>query len=154
MKIYLGADHAGFKLKEEIKTFLRGFGYTIDDQGAFTLDPNDDYPDFMRLVARQVSSDPGSFGILFGGSGQGEAMLANRTRGIRATVFYGGPEEIINLSRVHNNANILSLGARFISPEQAKKVVKEWLSTDFPAEERHRRRILKIDGAAGDLPNF
>lgn len=154
MKVYLGADHAGFQMKEEVKTFLRSLGYTVEDQGAFSLDQNDDYPDYMRTVARQVAANPESRGILFGGSGQGEAVVANRLPGIRATVYYGGPEEIINLSRVHNNANILSIGARFVDTEQAKRVIKEWLSTDFNGEERHVRRIAKIDGKSEDLLRY
>ena len=146
MIIYLGTDHAGFKLKESLKTYLAGLGYEVEDFGAFEYDPNDDYPDFIRSVAEAVAKNPDEDrGIILGGSGQGEAMVANRFPGIRAAVFYGGPQDIIKLSREHNNANILSLGARFLSEEQAKQAVKLWLETSFSNEERHIRRIKKID---------
>ncbi len=154
MTIYLGADHAGFKLKDEVKSFLRGLGYVVEDQGAFNLDPADDYPDFVRLVARRVAGEPESRGIFFGGSGEGEAIVANRLPGIRAVVYYGGPTEIINLSRVHNNANILSIGARLVGGVEIKELIREWLVTDFPAEARHVRRLNKIDTADTSLPQF
>lgn len=145
MKIFLGADHAGFNLKEEIKIFLDGLGYEVSDEGAFVLDDNDDYPDFVSIVAREVAGNPGSRGIVFGGSGQGEAMAANRFDKVRAAIFYGGTQEIISLSRIHNDANVLSIGARFVSGGEAKEAIKLWLGTDFPAEERHQRRIKKLD---------
>lgn len=146
MKIYLGTDHAGFALKEKIKSYLVGEGYDIEDLGAHTQNDQDDYPDFIRPVARAVASDPErSRGIILGGSGQGEAMVANRIPGIRAAIYYGGDKEIVILSREHNDANILSLGARFLTDEEAKSVVKLWLETPFPKEERHQRRIDKID---------
>jgi ribose 5-phosphate isomerase B len=145
MKIYLGTDHAGFELKEQIKTYLKGRGLSVEDQGAYTLDPDDDYTDYVKIVAKMVQGDEGSLGIVLGGSGQGEAMTANRYKGIRATVYYGGPREIITLSRDHNNANILSLGARFINFEEAKEVIDLWLATSFSHDERHERRIREID---------
>lgn len=145
MKIFLGADHAGFELKEKIKEFLAGLGHEIIDHGAFEFKADDDYPDFIRLAAEAVSKDLESRGIIFGGSGQGEAMVANRYKGVRAAVYYGGTEEIIKLSREHNDANVLSLGARFIDEKTAKDAVKLWLETSFNGEERHKRRIAKID---------
>ena len=152
MKIYLGADHAGFELKEKLKVWLKAEGHTVLDEGAFELDPNDDYPDFIKIVAKQVASDTSSRGIILGGSGQGEAICANRFAGVRAAVYYGLPraelgngQDIITLSREHNNANVLSLGARFMDEEEAKRVVKLWLKTKFSGEERHERRIKKID---------
>lgn len=148
MKIYLGSDHAGYKLKETIRTFLIEKKYEVEDMGAHKYEPEDDYPDFVRPVAEAVSHDMESRGIIVGGSGQGEAMTANRTKGVRAAVFYGnlpaGGFEIVELSRKHNNANILSLGARFIDDELAKKAVKLWLETNFEGG-RHERRIAKID---------
>lgn len=148
MKIYLGSDHAGFELKEKIKRWLvsslKFKESEIVDFGALTLDPKDDYPDFCRPVAEAVSKDPESRGIILGGSGQGEAMVANRTPGARAAVYYGCSTSIIELSRQHNNANILSLGARFLSEEEAIKAIKIWLDTPFSDEERHRRRIAKF----------
>lgn len=146
MRIFLGTDHAGFKLKEEIKVWLHGLGYSVSDEGAFAEEPEDDYPDFIQIVAKQVSANPDEDkGIIFGGSGQGEAMSANRFPNVRATVYYGGTEKIILVSREHNNANILSIGARFVSNEQAKEMIRLWLETEFTGEERHIRRINKID---------
>jgi len=146
MTIYLAADHAGFSLKEELKERLRAAGYQVEDQGAFKLTPGDDYPDFVSIAARLVAADPeGSRAIIIGGSGQGEAMVANRERGVRATVYYGGDERIITLSREHNDANVLSLGARFLNEEEAWFAVELWLKTPFGNNERHARRIKKID---------
>jgi len=145
MKIYLGTDHAGFELKEKIKTFLVGKGHEVKDFGAFSFDPDDDYPDFIRPVAESVALDKESRGIILGGSGQGEAMAANRVSGIRATVYYGGSEEIIKLSREHNDANILSLGARFVTEDEVMGIVTLWLSLPFSGDERHQRRIKKMD---------
>lgn len=148
MTIYLGTDHAGFVLKEKVKAFLENAGYTVGDMGAYTEDPNDDYPDFITAAAQAVTNDlirgVDSKGIIFGGSGQGEAMAANRVDGVRAAVYYGGPKDIITLSRQHNDANMLSLGARFVSEEDALAAVKLWLETPFSNEERHKRRILKF----------
>ncbi len=146
MIIYLGTDHRGFYLKENIKNFLKNLGYDVKDLGNFIYDEEDDYPDWVIPVARSVSLNlQNSRGIIFGFSGQGEAMAANRIKGVRAAVFYGGPEEIIKLSREHNNANILSLGAGFITIEEAQKAIKLWLEIPFSNEERHIRRINKID---------
>ncbi len=145
MKIYLGTDHAGFDLKEKIKSYLLGLGYEAEDKGNFVFEQNDDYPDFMFPVSEAVVQDPDSVGVILGGSGEGEAIAANKVKGARAIVFYHYDEEIIRLSREHNNANILCLGARFLSEEEAKKAVLLWLKTPFTGEERHARRIAKID---------
>lgn len=144
MIIYLGSDHAGFELKEKIKKFLMDSNYEVVDFGALTLDPKDDYPDFCRPVAEAVSKAPESRGIVLGGSGQGEAMVANRIPGARAAVYYGCSIPIVGLSRQHNNANILSLGARFMNEEEAFEAIKIWLDTPFSEEERHIRRIAKF----------
>ena len=143
-KIFLGTDHAGFELKEEIKKYLMNLGYEVEDRGAFSYDAEDDYPDFISAAAEKVALTPGSRGIIFGGSGQGEAICANKAKGIRAAVFYGSNTEIVNLSRTHNDANILSIGARFVSKEEAEAAVKLWLETDFSNQSRHKRRIKKI----------
>lgn len=144
--ILIASDHAGFNLKEKLKPYLEKLGYQVKDMGNFIYNKQDDYPDWILPVAREVSKDPDNLkGIILGGSGQGEAIVANRIKGVRAVVFYGGPEKIIRLSREHNNANILSLGARFLSEKEAKKAVKIWLETKFLKEERHLRRIKKID---------
>lgn len=146
MLIHLGTDHAGFELKEKLKAYLKELGYKVKDHGAFEYNELDDYPDFIKLAAEEVSKNPDTDkAIILGGSGQGEAMTANRFKGVRAAVYYGGDENIIKLSREHNNANILSLGARFLNEEEAKKAVKLWLETPFSDEERHLRRIKKID---------
>ncbi|HDO23857.1 MAG TPA: RpiB/LacA/LacB family sugar-phosphate isomerase [bacterium] len=173
--IYLASDHAGFELKEKLKTFLGGLGYEVEDLGPFSYDEKDDYPDFVlplaRKVAESAAADSANFarGIVIGGSGQGEAMAANRIKGVRAAVYYGPSgetpgfkgksaaaddgskpgvgegERIIKLSREHNDANVLSLGARFLDEDEAKDAVKLWLKTPFSGEERHRRRISKLD---------
>ncbi len=144
MKIYIGSDHAGFSLKETVKLWLKEKGHDVTDCGANSLDPNDDYPPFMKAVAEHVVKDPESVGILFGGSGQGEAMVANRVEGVRAAVYYGKPEEILKLSREHNDANILSLGARFLSEAEAIVAIDSWLKTPFSNEARHVRRITQF----------
>ena len=144
MKIHLATDHAGLELKEKVRLYLSDLNYEVIDHGAYEYDALDDYPDFIFPCANAVSNDPESKGIILGGSGQGEAMAANRVKGVRAAVFYNGPYEIIKLSRQHNNANILSLGARFMSEEEMYKIIEVWLSTDFESG-RHQRRIEKLD---------
>lgn len=145
-KIFLGSDHAGFELKEHIKKYLIKSGFNVEDKGSYKLDPQDDYPDFIVPVAKKVAENPeNSRGIIFGASGQGEAIAANKVKGASAALYHGGNLDIVKLSRTHNNSNILSLGARFLTKEQAAEAVKLWLSTDFSGEERHARRIKKID---------
>jgi ribose 5-phosphate isomerase B len=145
MKIYLGSDHAGYQLKARLVEVLKGEGHDVEDLGNHEEDPNDDYPDFIFPVAHAVAANPGSRGIVLGGSGQGEAIAANRIKGVRAAVFYGGPDAIVHLSREHNDTNVLSLGARFIDDSTAKDMVHLWLSTPFSAEARHMQRIKKLD---------
>jgi len=144
MIIHIATDHAGLELKEKVKSYLSKLDYEVIDHGAYEYDALDDYPDFIFPCAEAVSNDPNSKGIILGGSGQGEAMAANRVKGVRAAVFYNGPDEIIKLSRQHNNANILSLGARFMSDQEMYKIIELWLSTDFESG-RHKRRIEKLD---------
>ena len=148
MKIYLGTDHAGFELKEKIKVWLAEWGYTYQDMGALKFDPDDDYPVYISAAARKVAEDPiDARGIVLGGSGQGEAMVANRFPGVRAAVYYGDGKaaDIPKLSREHNDANVLSLGARFLSDDDAKAAIQLWLVTPFSDEERHKRRIQMIE---------
>ncbi len=146
LKIYFASDHAGFNLKNELLEFVRSLGYEVDDCGAYKLDLEDDYPEFVKKASAKVSADPeNSKAIILGGSGQGEDMVADKFPNVRSAVYYGGPLEIIKLSREHNDANILSLGARFITEEEAKVAVKLWLETPFSGEERHKRRIKQID---------
>jgi ribose 5-phosphate isomerase B len=144
MKIHLATDHAGLELKGKIKLHLTELGHEVIDHGAHEYDALDDYPDFIFPCAKAVAQDDQSRGIILGGSGQGEAMAANRIKGIRAAVYYNGPEEIIELSRQHNNANILSLGARFMSEKEIYKIIEIWFDTDFEAG-RHQKRINKLD---------
>ena len=168
MKIYLATDHAGFELKEKVKAFLQEKKYTVEDCGAYEFDKNDDYPDFISKAAAEVSKDPDSSrGIIFGSSGQGEAMVANKFKNVRAAVFYapvipahnvdvGGrtstdPFEMIRLTREHNSANMLSLGAKILTEEDALTAVELWLKAPFTGEERHNRRIDKIKEIEQDL---
>jgi len=143
-KIYLASDHAGFALKQTLLTFLLQEGHAPIDMGPNSLDPQDDYPDYILPLARKVAQEQ-SLGIVIGLSGQGEAMAANRIKGVRATVYYGEPIEILKLSREHNNANVLSLGAKFLSEASAKEAVHIWLSAAFSEDGRHQRRIEKLD---------
>lgn len=144
MKIHIATDHAGLDLKNTIKDYLINKGHDVIDHGAYEYDALDDYPDFIFPCANAVASDKDSRGIILGGSGQGEAMAANRIKGCRAAVFYNGPKEIIKLSREHNNANIISLGARFMSENEIYKIIELWLNEPF-AGGRHQRRIEKLD---------
>jgi len=153
MKILVASDHAGFGLKEKLKIYLKELGHEVEDKGAFEYNETDDYPDFIIPLAREVSQRPNELkGIIFGGSGQGEAMSANKFSGVRAAVYYGARQSIvqdeglsiIRVSREHNDANILSLGARFITEEEMKQAVKEWLDIPFVPIERHKRRLEKM----------
>lgn len=161
MKVYLASDHAGYQLKEKIKQFLSEKGYTVTDCGAKSFDANDDYPDFIAKAAQEVSADPeNSRAIIFGGSGQAESMVANKFKNVRCALFYAAvspigaadvtgrtsedPFEMIRLTGEHNNANVLSIGARFVTEEEATNAVKLWLEQPFTNEERHVRRINKI----------
>jgi len=145
MRIYIASDHAGFELKKILSDFLREQGEELVDLGPVMLEPQDDYSDYIERLAERVAAEEGSFGIAIGGSGEGEAMAANRVRGARAAEYYGGDLEVVKVSREHNDANILSLGARFITGVDAKKAVLLFIHTPFSGEERHQRRIKKLD---------
>jgi ribose 5-phosphate isomerase B len=147
MKIYVAADHAGFALKEHLVAYMREtLGHVVEDMGAESFVPEDDYPEIIARAIVPLLRDGGDTrAIILGGSGQGEAMVANRFKGIRAAVYYGGNPSILALSREHNDANVLSLGARFLSNEEAEAAVSSWLATPFSNEERHMRRIMTID---------
>ena len=144
MKIHIATDHAGLDLKNIIRDYLISKGHEVTDHGAHEYDALDDYPDYIFPCAKAVASDLESRGIILGGSGQGEAMAANRVKGVRAAVFYNGPVEIVKLSREHNNANILSLGARFMTEDEIYDVIEMWLDEPFGGG-RHQRRIDKLD---------
>lgn len=167
MKIYLATDHAGFKLKEVVKDFLLGEGYEVEDCGANSFDASDDYPDFMSNAAEKISANPYDRAIIFGGSGQGEAVVANKFPHVRAAVFYGpkepvgavdatgktssDPYEIIQLARQHNDANVLSLAARFLTDEEAIEAARLFITTPFSKDERHVRRLEKIERIEREL---
>ena len=144
MNIHLATDHAGYSHKNAVADWLRGEGYSVVDHGADIYDPEDDYPDFIARAAMAISRNPDERAIIFGGSGQGEAMLANRFPAVRATVLYNDNPEIIKLSREHNDANVLSIGARFLSVDETKKHVWNWLHANSSLDERHVRRVKKV----------
>ena len=157
--MYFAADHAGFELKQSLLNFVRGLGYEVEDCGAFKFDETDDYPDIIAAGARLLAADAkksiASRGIFIGASGQGEAMAANRFKGVRCALYYGvsgsqrdlsGKDlDILASTREHNDANALSLGARFIDIEEAKHVVESWLKRPFSNESRHIRRVQRLD---------
>lgn len=152
MVIYFACDHAGFEMKTAVwKAFQEGEfgeGYTLTDCGAETHKEGDDYPAYMASAARHVSEDAfhaPSMAFIFGGSGTGEAMVANRFPHVRAAVYQGAEISLVALSREHNDANILSIGARFVTLEQAKKAVTTFLTEPFSHDERHANRIIQIE---------
>lgn len=157
MKIFFASDHGGFQLKEELKPFVSSLGHDVEDVGAHTFDKADDYPPFIMDAARKVAENPNEHrGIVLGGSGQGEAIAANRIKGVRAVVYYGEPKrsqvdadgnelDMIQSTRNHNDANILSIGGRFVILEEAKDAVKRWLETPYSNAERHTRRHNMLD---------
>lgn len=155
--IYIGTDHAGFGLKERLVWSLKKQGYSVIDKGAFEYEDTDDYPDYVIPVAEAVSREPDEVrGIVLGATGQGEAMLANKFPHIRAVVYYGKAQcvvdddsDIILRAREHNNSNILSLGARYLTEDMMLDAVKNWLDTPFKGEERHIRRLKKIEALNG-----
>jgi len=144
--IYLASDHRGFELKNKIKEWLKEWGYEYEDMGAFDFNKDDDYPDFISKAAEKVSQDPeNSKAIILGGSGQGEAMVANRYKDVRAVVYYGGNADwVVKTTREHNDSNVLSLGTSFLTDDEAKKSIKLWLDTPFSEDQRHKRRIAKF----------
>ncbi|MFA6270115.1 MAG: RpiB/LacA/LacB family sugar-phosphate isomerase [Candidatus Paceibacterota bacterium] len=145
MKIYFASDHAGFEMKNALIEYVKDLGFETEDCGAFALNPDDDYPQFIKKAAEAVSDKPGETrAIVLGGSGQGEDMVADKFPNVRSAEYYGGNLEIVKLSREHNDANVLSLGARFLSLDEAKKAVDLWLKTPFSGEQRHARRISEI----------
>ena len=143
--IYVAGDHAGFKYKKEIIKYLDKKGYTIIDMGPNEYNKNDDYPDFVQPLAKKVSKNKKARGIIMAGSGQGEVIAANRIKGARTALCYKYDPKIIKMSREHNNSNILSLGARFMSLNDAKKSIDLWLKHPFSNLERHKRRLKKLE---------
>jgi ribose 5-phosphate isomerase B len=152
MVIHLATDHAGFAHKELVREWLCAEGWKVVDHGAHTYDPQDDFPDFIMQAAAVVSQQPvESCAIIFGGSGQGEALLANRFAQVRAVVYYGGDESIPTLSRQHNDSNVLSIGARFVDIDTTKRVIWEWLHEPFLTDEKYARRNKKIEAVTKSL---
>lgn len=144
MIIYIGSDHRGFRLKESLKEFLTESGYTVNDMGNDHYDENDDFVDFVQPVAQKVTADLyNSKGIVICGSGVGADIVANRFPDIRAALSFS-PDQAM-ASRNDDDANVLVLPADFVELEEAKKIVSVWLQTSFSGEERHKRRIQKIE---------
>jgi ribose 5-phosphate isomerase B len=161
MKIALTTDHAGFETIGELEDYIKSLGHECVNYGPKDFDPGDDYPKYMFPAALAVASGDCDLAVIMGGSGQGEAMAANRIKGIRCAVFYGpvlpvqavdaegnqsdDPFEIVKLSRQHNHANVLSLSNRFLTLDQMKQAIKIWLDTPYSDAERHVRRVRELD---------
>ncbi|WP_024793329.1 ribose-5-phosphate isomerase [Tomitella biformata] len=152
MRVYLGTDHAGFELKNQLIEHLAASGHEPVDCGAFAYDAVDDYPAFCIDAARKVAADEGSLGIVIGGSGNGEQMAANKVPGIRCALAWS--VETAQLAREHNNAQVLSIGGRMHSLEESKAIIDAFLATPWSNEERHQRRIDIISEyeRTGDAP--
>lgn len=164
MRVYFAADHAGFELKNKLFAYVRDeLKHDVKDCGAYSYDPNDDYPAIIAIAAKKLSSDVAEHrdarAILIGGSGQGEAMVANRFRGVRCALYYGEAAraqidmsgkklDVLASSREHNDANALSLAARFLTEEEAKNAVRRWLAAPSCNDNRHFRRSRAIDDVA------
>jgi ribose 5-phosphate isomerase B len=152
MRVYLGSDHAGFELKAYLVSWLLDNGHEPVDCGPATYEPDDDYPPHVIAAAIRVAADNGSLGIVIGGSGNGEQIAANKVKGVRAALAWS--EETAALGRQHNNANVVAVGARMHSTEEATKFVEVFLNTPFSGDERHIRRIDMLSDyeTTGDLP--
>ena len=147
ISVHLATDHAGLAMKNAVKAALVRDGYHVYDFGAYAADPADDYPDFVLPAAEAVAFSRGAFGIVFGGSGNGECMVANKVRGIRAALCHDA--YTAKMSRAHNDANVLCLGARTMTAKKAVALARLWLSTTFSGDKRHARRIAKISRYEG-----
>jgi ribose 5-phosphate isomerase B len=152
MRVHIGGDHAAYDLKYNLVTFLQTKGYDVVDHGPAYLDLEDDYPVAVLRVAEAVSGDLGAFGIVLGGSGNGEQMAANKVQGIRAALAYN--VELAQLARAHNNAQVLAIGARMNTPKEAKAMVEAFLTTEFSGDQRHARRLAMVERYEqhGELP--
>jgi ribose 5-phosphate isomerase B len=152
MRVYLGSDHAGFELKRRLIDHLTAQGHEPIDCGPFVYDAQDDYPPFVLAAAAATAADTTSLGVVIGGSGNGEAIAANKVPGVRAALAW--TTETAQLGRLHNNANVISIGARMVSEDDAVGFVDTFLSTAFSGEERHQRRIdlLSAYEETGELP--
>jgi ribose 5-phosphate isomerase B len=139
MRVYLGSDHAGFELKAHLVAHLTAAGHEVVDCGPATYDPEDDYPPYCFAVGERVLADQGSRGVVIGGSGNGEQIAANKVRGVRAALAWS--EETARLGREHNDAQVVSIGARMHPPDEAARFVDVFLATAFTGGDRHARRI-------------
>ncbi|HPU14203.1 MAG TPA: ribose-5-phosphate isomerase [Aeromicrobium sp.] len=144
MRVHLGADHAGFKLKTHLIAWLTEHGYEPVDHGAHEYDAEDDYPPFCVAAAQAVADEPGSLGIVIGGSGNGEQIAANKVKGIRCALTWS--VETAQLARQHNNAQVMGIGARMHSVEDAEQIVEAFLTTQWSQADRHQRRIDLLAG--------
>jgi ribose 5-phosphate isomerase B len=142
MRVYLGSDHAGYELKVHLASHLGTQGYEVIDVGASTFDPDDDYPAYCLHTGARVVGDPGSLGVVIGGSGNGEQIAANKVPGVRAALAWN--LETARLSREHNDANVVGIGARMHTLDEATQIVTAFLTTSFSGAERHLRRITQI----------
>ena len=145
MKILIETDHAGFELKEQLKTFLEEKGFSVEDFGAKKYDENDNFTEILTPLAFKIAEDPDKKGIVIGKSGQGEAMVCNRFPGVRAIVYDGGNLEVVKLGREHNDANVLALGAHFVPFPEAKQAVELWIATPFSTDPKYARRNEMLD---------
>ena len=154
MRVHVGSDHAGFELKTHIAERLREQDYDVVDHGPVEYDPVDDYPPYVLRAAQAVVNDPGSLGVVIGGSGNGEQMAANKVSGVRAALAWN--DDTAALSREHNDANVVSLGARMHSLDEATRLVERFLTTAFTGDVRHARRITMLSRyeATGVLPDL
>lgn len=156
MRVYLGSDHAGYELKTHLVRWLAEHGHEPVDCGPAAFDPQDDYPPFCIRVGQAVAAEAGTLGVVIGGSGNGEQIAANKVRGVRAAVAW--TEETARLARVHNDANVLSVGARMIAEQDATRFVQLFVETPFGGEARHARRVDMLTdyertGEAPPLPD-
>ncbi|GAA0562120.1 MULTISPECIES: ribose-5-phosphate isomerase [Actinomadura] len=152
MRVFLGCDHAGFELKEHLLSWLKENGHEAVDCGAFEYDAADDYPPFVLRAAERTAAEPGSLGVVVGGSGNGEAIAANKVKGVRAALVWS--EDTATLAREHNDANVISLGARQHDLDTATRFVELFLGTAYSGEPRHTRRIEMLGDyeRTGELP--
>jgi len=142
-KLYIGGDHAGFKLKEKLRPWLEK-KYEVEDVGPLKYNKLDDYPDYVIPLARKVTRNKNCRGIVIAGSGQGEAIVANKVKGIKAGLYHGGNLKIVNTARSHDNINILCFGSRFVTEKEAKRAIDIFLKTPFE-KGRHARRLKKVE---------
>jgi len=155
VRVHIASDHAGYDLKDTLARHLRDAGHEVVDHGPDQLDPDDDYPTYCLRAGEAVVADPGSLGIVLGGSGNGEQIAANDVAGVRAALAWS--DETARLARQHNDANVVSIGARMHAESEAKRFVDVFLSTAYSGDERHSRRLAMLadyetDGRLPPLP--